>query len=104
MAKNREFSAATSENSLDFTYKFYSIWIRSDIFENTVNVEVRWHIEIFFIGGNRLFKEEAIKELEKNIESLKKRAVYQKDNEGKFRAIKNEIEVNEIAMKLMKDK
>lgn len=51
-----------------------------------------------------MFKEEAIKELEKNIESLKKRAVYQKDNEGKFRAIKNEIEVNEIAMKLMKDK
>lgn len=56
-----------------------------------------------FLGGKILFEEEAIKELEKNIEALKKRAIYQKDNEGKFGAIENEIEVDEIAMRLMKD-
>lgn len=45
---------------------------------------------------------EAIKELEENIQRLEKSKEYHKDNEFKVSALNNEIEVNQIALKAMK--
>lgn len=53
-------------------------------------------------GGKNLVNEEAIKELERSLEALKNRSYYHEDNRGKLNAILNEIEVNEIAVRLMK--
>lgn len=52
---------------------------------------------------SRLFNEEGVLELKSSIEILKQRVLYHKHDEDNFSGIEDELEINEIAMKLMSD-